>query len=651
MNNEDITQKEREELEKTSRLENAALFGTAQDIAELYKELGSVEVSAVALGYACRYRGLEHVKALVENGADFNIENDSYGRYQCWSTNYAIGLLDINRALERSYYIHDDEIDLRIKRLLNADNGTAKLVLPLDKRLEILRYLYENKERVGFDADKLLFYAMMGRNKKITAELKELGAALAENTAEMLTGNSRSYAWDEYCGMLGGLNKEDIFGFYGDISAELGEDTVMHFTEGIYYSTFRRIMEPDVFEFMLKRFNTSKMNKSQILKDIVRQDKTDCLVIAEEHGWLKQARRRDELIKFASDNGKTEAAAWLLDFKNRTADLAAEQEKAEKKMMRELNASPDSVSELKKIWSYIKREDGTLVITSYKGDKTEVTVPEMIGKSVVTEIGDYAFSTGAPRISRETIRRRAGITKITLPDSISVIGANAFAQCAALTEINIPDGVTELPTGVFSSCSSLKAVKIPASIKTIGDNAFAYCKALEEINIPDGVTEIPNGLFQACSSIKAVIIPASVRVMGNYVFMGCSMLESVALPAGIPAIGANMFGLCVSLQKIDIPSSVTKIGAWAFQNCRSLKSVTVPEGVTEIGERAFIVCGSLEILKLPASVKKIKNYKYRDHEPQTILYNTNSVTVTVPPKSYAEKYCKRSGIKYKVMED
>ena len=99
MNNEDITQKEREELEKTSRLENAALFGTAQEIAELYKELGSVEVSAVALGYACRYRGPEHVKALVENGADFNIENDSYGRYQCWNTNYFICILDINMEM------------------------------------------------------------------------------------------------------------------------------------------------------------------------------------------------------------------------------------------------------------------------------------------------------------------------------------------------------------------------------------------------------------------------------------------------------------------------------------------------------------------------------------------------------------------------
>ena len=79
--------------------------------------------------------------------------------------------------------------------------------------------------------------------------------------------------------------------------------------------------------------------------------------------------------------------------------------------------------------------------------------------------------------------------------------------------------------------------------------------------------------------------------------------------------------------------------------------MTVPEGVTEIGDRAFIVCASLETLELPASVKKIKNYKYRDHAPQTILYNTPNVTVTVPPKSYSEKYCKRNGIKYTVKEN
>lgn len=640
------------EFQKVDALEKAVLSCTPEELAKLYQEIGEVELSARALGYACRYKGLEYVRVLVENGASFFIANsvEIHEKYHCWGTNYSIGLLQFNNILNRSYFIHSGELDTRITELFNAGSGISKKVLPLDERLKILRYLYENKEQISFDAGDLLFYAMIGRNNEIAAELKKLGASFTDNMAEMLTKNSRSYMWQEYCGMLGGLDKEELFEFYTEIASEIGEDTTLHYTEGIYYATFRRIMEPDVFEFMLKRFNTSKINKSQILKDIIQRDKTDCLPIAENHGWLRQARKRDELIKFASDNGKTEATAWLLDFKNRTADLAAEQEKAEKKMMRELNASPDSVSELKKIWSYKKQEDGTLVITSYKGDKTEVTVPEMIGKCVVTAIGNYAFSTGAPHLSRDIVPRRAKIVKITLPDSIAVIGANAFAQCTALEEINIPDGVTELPFRMFSSCYSLKTVKIPDSVKTIGESAFAYCKALEEINFPDGIAEIPNGVFHACPSLKTVKIPASVRIMGNYVFSGCSKLKSVNLPDGITGIGNNMFGLCGSLERIDIPSSVTKIGAWAFQNCRSLKSVTVPEGVTEIGDRAFIACGSLETLELPASVKKIKNYKYHDQAPQTILDNTPNVTVTVPPKSYAEKYCKRNGIKYTFKE-
>ncbi len=47
-------------------------------------------------------------------------------------------------------------------------------------------------------------------------------------------------------------------------------------------------------------------------------------------------------------------SAWLLEFKNRIADFAAERDRAEKRMMRELNANPNSVTELKKIWGYEK---------------------------------------------------------------------------------------------------------------------------------------------------------------------------------------------------------------------------------------------------------------------------------------------------------
>lgn len=602
----ELTQEEQAEIEKVRALENATLFKTAAEVAELYKEFGEVEVSACALGYACRYKGLEHVRALVENGASFKIENstDMYRKYQCWGTNYAVGLLDFNKALGRSYFIHSGELDTRITNLLNADNGTTELVLPLAERLEILRYLYENRERVCLETDELLFYALIARNKEVVAELKRLGAAFSEKIINMLTESRRGFIWDEYCGMVGVLDKSGIFEFYKDIFAEIGEETRLRYTEAIYYATLRRLPETDVFEFLMEHFDCAKMNKTQILKDFVLKESIDCLAAAEKYGWLSQPRRRDELIKYALEHEKTEATAWLLDFKNRTADLAAEQEKAEKKMMRELNASPNSVTELKKLWSYKKQEDGTLIITSYKGDKAEVTVPERIGKSVVTAIGDFAFSAAAPRLGREGSEKRKKITRITLPDSIRSVGERAFSGCKSLEVINFPDGIAELPKGVLLNCRALKVVSIPYSVRSIGDNAFSGCSGLESVDLPDGISEI----------------------------------------------GACLFSDCIALEKIDIPSSVTKIGMWAFFNCKALKNAIIPEGVTEIGDRAFSLCKSLGTLELPSSVKKIKNYKYRDHAPQTILHNAYDVTVIVPPKSYAEKYCKRNDIKYRYKE-
>lgn len=521
MSYEELTQEELAEIEKVRALENATLFKTAAEVAELYKELGEVKVSACALGYACRYKGLGHVKALVENGASFNIENstDMYRIYQCWGTNYAVGLLDFNKALGRSYFIHSGELDMRITHLLNADNGTSKLVLPLGERLEILRYLYENRERVCLETDELLFYALIARNKEVVAELKGLGAAFSEKIIKMLTESRRSFMWDEYCGMVGGFEKEELFGFYKDILAEIGEGTRLRYTEGIYYATLRRFPETDVFELLIEHFDCAKMNKTQILKDFVLKEKTDCLSAAEKYGWLSQPRRRDELIKYASEHEKTEAAAWLLDFKNRTADFAAEREKAEKKIMRELNASPDSVSELKKIWSYKKQEDGTLVITKYRGEKTEVTVPEKIGKSIVTAIGDSAFAGGSglcagritPYVSYELMAARRKITKLVLPSGLKSIGLGAFADMLSLESIDIPESVTEIGDCAFYECNSLKSVTVPGGVKSIGEYCFSRCKKLKNVKICHGVEEICEGAFHNSDSLRRVDIPVTVK--------------------------------------------------------------------------------------------------------------------------------------------
>ena len=72
------------------------------------------------------------------------------------------------------------------------------------------------------------------------------------------------------------------------------------------------------------------MNKAKIMKGAIDQNNVVCLEICAENGWLDMSRKRDEMIKYASENNKTEASAWLLEFKNRTANFALEREKAEK---------------------------------------------------------------------------------------------------------------------------------------------------------------------------------------------------------------------------------------------------------------------------------------------------------------------------------
>ena len=39
----------------------------------------------------------------------------------------------------------------------------------------------------------------------------------------------------------------------------------------------------------------------------------------------------------------------------------------------------------------------------------------------------------------------------------------------------IPEGTTEIEQSAFEDCASLKSVSIPNSVTSIGDNAFANC--------------------------------------------------------------------------------------------------------------------------------------------------------------------------------
>ncbi|MBO7473381.1 MAG: leucine-rich repeat domain-containing protein [Ruminococcus sp.] len=114
--------------------------------------------------------------------------------------------------------------------------------------------------------------------------------------------------------------------------------------------------------------------------------------------------------------------------------------------------------------------DGGVIITKYKGSDTEVTIPDEIDGSPVTEIGFYAFEA-------------MGVSSVTLPETVRVIGEGAFIDCTALVSINLPSGLTTVERGAFAGCTAIPELTVPAGVKEIKRGAFAGCTSLTSLEL------------------------------------------------------------------------------------------------------------------------------------------------------------------------
>ena len=74
-----------------------------------------------------------------------------------------------------------------------------------------------------------------------------------------------------------------------------------------------------------------------------------------------------------------------------------------------------------------------------------------------------------------------GITSITLPTTLRVIGADAFAECRNLKEVVIPEGVVEICEEAFVESYNIKRIELPSTLSKIWDEAFADCTGLKEV--------------------------------------------------------------------------------------------------------------------------------------------------------------------------
>ncbi len=291
-------------------------------------------------------------------------------------------------------------------------------------------------------------------------------------------------------------------------------------------------------------------------------------------------------------------------------------------------------------------KDNALV--KYLGKERTITIPNS-----VTSIGDEAFyrcskltsitiPNSVTNIGDDAFADCSGLTSVTIPNNVTNIGDYAFAGCSGLTSVTIPNSVTSIGDGVFVGCSGLTSVTIPNNVTNIGDYAFAHCSILTSVTIPNSVTNIGEQAFWNCPKLTSITIPNSVTQIESGTFRDCSGLTSITIPNSVTTIGYNAFDGCRGLTSITIPNSVTNIGDYAFSYCTGLTSITIPNSVTTIGSNAFDDCKNLKTVycyatKLPeTSEDAFGSYYDNQHYNRNFDINYATATLYVPASAINE---------------
>jgi hypothetical protein len=126
--------------------------------------------------------------------------------------------------------------------------------------------------------------------------------------------------------------------------------------------------------------------------------------------------------------------------------------------------------------------NGAITITGYTGSGGAVVIPATTNGYPITSIGGYAFLETA-------------LTSVTIPNSVTIIGGEAFLSCTNLTSVTIPNSVTSIGVGAFSSCTSLTSVTIPTSVTSMGKAAFASCTNLTSAYFTGNAPSAPGDVF------------------------------------------------------------------------------------------------------------------------------------------------------------
>jgi hypothetical protein len=245
---------------------------------------------------------------------------------------------------------------------------------------------------------------------------------------------------------------------------------------------------------------------------------------------------------------------------------------------------------------------------------------------------------GLQRIPEDIFAGCSWLTEVTLPASLTHIGAHAFRGSPHLAVIVVlsPDprgmigGFNSMinPTHVVDVTYFVPTVDVQRQLKQAdssgvlraesGDRVVhrrttAYYATLKDeimtethlIIEDDSLVNVPDDAFKECALLTRVTLPETVRTIGTRAFMHCAALVSVALPETLTSIGEKAFMHCTALDTIRLPEHLGNIGTSAFYACVQLSSIVIPVGVVALHNSVFYGCTALVAITLPETLTSI----------------------------------------------
>ena len=220
------------------------------------------------------------------------------------------------------------------------------------------------------------------------------------------------------------------------------------------------------------------------------------------------------------------------------------------------------------------------VLTEYTGTKTRIHPHLTVSKEPVVGLGDGVFKDSQTieyfsvahndeftTIGAESFMN-SSLREVDLFDSVTTIGARAFANCAQLETLTLPDSLTSIGEGALDGLTGLKKLVIKCDPALIPAGAFANMPNLSEVTVESGA--IPAHMFEG-SGVTTLTLGAGVTEIGEKAFAGTAL--NAAELTNVTAIGAGAFeGSALECVRLSASASV---GERAFANTK-LKQLVIP---------------------------------------------------------------------------